>query len=187
MKDLGLKNKGTDMRVERIKAILLREIPIYYLSRIVSVLPNHGVTCKIRGAIVSPFLKSHGSNFQLAQGSIINHPEGICVGKNVYFAHRIYINGQAGLEVGDNVTVGPNCIIVTGNHSVKEGQVCNEGHMGKVTIGAGTWIGGNVTITPGVNIGRGCIIGAGAVVTKDIPSGTMAVGVPAKPVKQVGE
>ena len=54
-----------------------------------------------------------------------------------------------------------------------------------VTIGDDCWIGGNVTIMPGVNIGKGCTIGAGSVVTKDIPEFSVAIGSPAKVVKKV--
>lgn len=173
------------MKNNRIANILLREFLVYYLDRLFSILPNHGVTCSIRGASVSPFFHKCGKSFKLAQSSIINYPEKMIIGNNVYFAHRIYVNACCELVIGDNVTIGPNCIIASANHAVKNGVVLNEGTGGKIIIKSGTWIGGNSTITGGVTIGRNCIIGAGSVVTKDIPDGVMAAGVPAKVIKEL--
>ena len=127
--------------------------------------------------------KKPTKKLKLAQGSIINYPENIVIGRNVYIAHRAYINAKYGIEIADNVVVGPNCVIVTSNHSIKEGKVCNEGARGKVYIGKGTWIAANVVITPGTSIGSNVIVAAGAVVTKNIPDNVVAGGVPAKVIK----
>lgn len=173
------------MKVKRIFNILVREFGVYYFARIPNLLPNNMITCKIRGLLVSPFFHTAGKNFQLAQGSIINYPEHIHLGENVYIAHRAYINARGGLQMGSNVTIGPNCIIATSNHSVGAGYVGKDGTEGPISIGDGTWIGGNVTITDGVKIGKNCIIGAGSTVTKDIPDNVMAVGLPAAVKKQL--
>lgn len=153
----------------RIASILFRDFPIYYISRAMNLLPNNIMTCIIRGFLVAPFLKSHGKNFQLAEGAIINHPEKMEVGNDVYLAHRIYINAQEGLRIGNNVTIGPNCVIATSNHQVENGKVLNSGEGGMVTIGNGTWIGANVTITAGCTVGEGCVVGANAVIVNDPP------------------
>ncbi len=134
----------------------------------VSLLPNHGIVCRIRGSLICHFLGAYGSGFRMAQGAILNYPEKIRVGKNVYIAHRAYINATAGLKIGNHVMIGPNCIIATENHSLAGGKVMDRGTKGQITIGSGTWIGGNVTITAGVTIGSGCMIGAGSVVTRNI-------------------
>ena len=175
------------MKNKRLLNIIFREIPIYYLSRIVSLLPNHGIVCRIRGGLICRFLGSHSPGFRMAQGGIINYPEKIRVGENVYIAHRAYINATAGLKIGNHVTIGPNCIIATENHSLADGKVMDRGTKGEITIGNGTWIGGNVTITAGVTIGSGCMIGAGSVVTRNIKDNCMAAGAPARVVKTMAE
>lgn len=167
------------MELKKIFRIIFREFPIYYLARICSLLPNNILTCIIRGRLVAPFFCTHGRNFQLAEGSVINHPEGLVVKDNVYIAHRVYINASEGIIINNNVTIGPNCILVTSNHEVSESGVNNEGKKGEIIIGDGTWIGGNVTITPGVRIGAHSKIGACSVVTRDIPDNVMAAGTPA--------
>lgn len=91
------------------------------------------------------------------------------------------------VTIGDDVMMGPECIIYTSNHSHKltDNPMCHQGFEAErpVTIGDDVWIGGRVIILPGVNIGRGCIIGAGAVVTKDVPDYSIAAGNPARIVK----
>lgn len=167
------------MSSKKFFRIIFREFPIYYLARICSLLPNNILTCIIRGWMVAPFFGTHGKNFQLAEGSVINHPEGLVVKDNVYIAHRVYINASEGITINNNVTIGPNCILVTSNHEVNKFGVNNEGKKGAIIIGDGTWIGGNVTITPGVKIGAHSKIGACSVVTRDIPDNVMAAGTPA--------
>ena len=177
-----MKQKWT---LKAVTNFLFRSIPIYYIGFICNILPNHLYTNKIRGALVSPFLGKCGRNFQLAQGVIINHPERIFVGNNCYFAHRMYINAEANLYIEDNVTCGPMCVLATTNHSVRDGVVLDEGSSGAIHIGKGTWCGANVTITSGVTIGRSVIVGAGSVVTKNIPDNTLSGGIPAKVIKEI--
>ena len=92
----------------------------------------------------------------------------------------------AKVKIGDNVFVGPNVGIYTPCHPIdaKERMTFKE-WAEPVTIGDDVWLGGNVTILPGVSIGNNVVIGAGSVVTKDIPSNCVAVGNPCKPVKSL--
>lgn len=163
-------------RKKRVFYIITKEFPLYYISRLFNLMPNHGIVCKIRGSVVSWCLGAHGKSFQLAQSPIITYPENIRVGDNVYIAHRVYINAKSGLYIDDNVTIGPNCVIATTNHKVQDGKVLNEGSEAPIKICSGTWIAGNVTLTAGVTIGKNCIIAAGSVVTKNIPDNKMAGG-----------
>lgn len=82
--------------------------------------------------------------------------------------------------------IGPNTLITTVGHPLSPAK--RRKHLGiakPVTIGNDVWIGGNVTILPGVTIGNNVVIGAGAVVNRDIPDNSVAVGVPAKIVKPI--
>ena len=88
--------------------------------------------------------------------------------------------------IGDHVMIGPNTLITTVGHPLSpKGRRQYLACAKPVRIGSDVWIGGNVTILPGVTIGNNVVIGAGAVVTKDIPDNSLAMGIPAKVVKSI--
>ena len=93
---------------------------------------------------------------------------------------------EAKVTIGDNCFIGPNVSIYTACHSTDpvERNTRNE-WAEPVTIGNNVWIGGSVTILPGVTIGDNVTIGAGSVVAKDIPSNVVAVGNPCRVIKQI--
>ena len=87
------------------------------------------------------------------------------------------------IRIGSNVLFGPNVQIYTATHPIDAIERRKRSEFAKsITIGDDCWIGGGVIISPGIMIGDRCVVGAGAVVTKDIPSDTIVVGNPAKPV-----
>lgn len=102
-------------------------------------------------------------------------------GKNVFINHSAILSASGGIEFEDGVSVAPGVRIATINHDF------NNRHSiytyRKVIIKKNAWIGMNVTICPGVTIGKYAVVGAGAVVTHDIPDYAVAVGVPAKVIK----
>lgn len=102
-------------------------------------------------------------------------------GKNVFINHSAFFSASGGIELEDGVSIAPGVRIATINHDF------NQRHSiytyGKVIIRKNAWIGMNVTICPGVTIGEYAVVGAGAVVTKDIPDYAVAVGSPAKVIK----
>lgn len=112
----------------------------------------------------------------------------IVMGDNFYSNHNCVIVDCAEVVFGDNVFIGPNCGFYTAEHPV-DAETRNQGleSARPIKIGSDVWIGGNVTVLPGVTIGDNVVIGAGSVVTKDIPSGCVAVGNPCKPIKKIGE
>lgn len=111
-------------------------------------------------------------------------------GKNLHFGKRVFVNSgckfqdQGGITIGDDVLVGHNCVIATLNHEPNPDRRADM-IPAPVNIGNKVWIGANVTILPGVSIGEGAIIAAGAVVNKDVPPRTVVGGVPAKVLKQL--
>ena len=94
---------------------------------------------------------------------------------------------DAHIYIGDGTMIAPNVTIVAASHPISpklraEGYGCNK----PVYIGKNVWIALNVTILPGVHIGDDSVIGAGAVVTKDIPANTLAIDNPAKVLREIG-
>lgn len=99
-------------------------------------------------------------------------------GKNVFINHSAILSSSGGIEFEDGVMIAPGVRIATINHDMNERHTIYT--YGKVTIKENAWIGMNVTICPGVTIGKYAVVGAGAVVTKDIPDYAVVGGVPAK-------
>lgn len=108
------------------------------------------------------------------------------LGKNVYVNTNCYFMDGGQITIGDNVFIGPNCGFYTATHPLNFHQR-NEGFekAGPIHIGSNTWFGGHVAVLPGVTIGEGSVIGAGSVVTKDIPSNSLAVGNPCKVIREI--
>lgn len=108
-----------------------------------------------------------------------NIGERVSIGFGILVADTNY--GKVfGLEIGDDVTIGPRAmfISVSAHHSLRR-EWWNEG---RITLKNGVYIGANAIILPGITIGENATVGAGAVVTKDVPANTVVVGVPAKPI-----
>lgn len=110
------------------------------------------------------------------------------VGENFYANHNLVILDCAKVKFGDNVFIGPNCSFYTAGHPLDAKQR-NEGleYARPITIGDNVWLGGNVVVLPGVSIGSNTVIGAGSIVTKDIPEGVVAIGNPCKVIKDILE
>lgn len=106
---------------------------------------------------------------------------------NTYIGPFCCIYGHGNVLIGSNSLIGPNTTILSSNHTVPIKSELIRFHPDiklPTKIGDDVWIGANCTILGGVTIGNGAVIGAGAVVTKDIPPYTIAVGNPAKVIKE---
>lgn len=129
-----------------------------------------------------------------SEGAFINPPfycdygKHIEVGKNFFANYNCTILDVAKVKIGDNCMLAPNVAIYTAGHPVHPDTRNTAYEYGiEVTIGDNVWIGGNVVICPGVNIGSNTVIGAGSVVTKDIPEWSVAAGNPCKVIRQITE
>ncbi|TCD54857.1 sugar O-acetyltransferase [Alloscardovia theropitheci] len=110
----------------------------------------------------------------------------ITVGKNFFANYNLTILDVAPVVIGDNVMIAPNVSIYTAGHPVHPDSRNSGYEYGMpITIGNNVWIGGSVTILPGVHIGDNCVIGGGSVVTKDIESDTIVAGNPAHVIRKI--
>ena len=123
---------------------------------------------------------------------IINQPFYCDYGKQISVGRRFFANfnmtilDEARVTIGDDCFIGPNVSIYTACHSTDPVERNTRMEWAEpVTIGDNVWIGGSVTILPGVTIGNNVTIGAGSVVTKDIPDNVVAVGNPCKVIKRL--
>ena len=110
----------------------------------------------------------------------------ISIGKRFFANFNFTVLDEARVTIGDDCFIGPNVSIYTACHSTDPMERNSRQEWAKpVSIGHNVWIGGSVTILPGVTIGDNVTIGAGSVVVGDIPSNTVAVGNPCKVIKNL--
>lgn len=130
---------------------------------------------KSEGAFINPpFFCDYGSHIE--------------VGRNFFANYNCTIIDVAKVTIGDNCQMAPNVAVYTAGHPVHPVSRNSMYEYGvEVTIGDNVWIGGNTVILPGVHIGSNTVIGAGSVVTKDIPDWVIAGGNPCKVIRRITE
>lgn len=137
-------------------------------------------------AFLEKMLGSKGDKVWIAKTFNCDNGKNLFIGDNFTGNYNLTILDIREVHIGNNVMIGPNTLITTVGHPLSPAK--RRLHIGiakPITIGNDVWIGGNVTILPGVTVGNNVVIGAGAVVTKDIPDNCVALGVPARVVKSI--
>ena len=124
--------------------------------------------------VISPFTCDYGYHIHL--------------GKQVFINTNCYLMDCAPITIGDHVFIGPHCGFYTASHPLN--YTMRNAGLEKalpITIGSNVWFGGHVVVLPGVTIGDGCVIGAGSVVTHDIPANSVAVGSPCRVISTIDQ
>lgn len=148
-----------------------------------------------RNKLIKEIVGEIGENF-FFQGPIYFHyGKHTKIGNNLFANFNFTVQDDAHVTIGDNCNFGPNVTIVTPIHPMladerrqmlnKDGRKQRFCYAKPVVIGNDCWFGAGVTVCPGVRIGDGCVIGAGSVVTKDIPPHTFAAGVPCRVIREI--
>lgn len=107
------------------------------------------------------------------------------IGRNVFINQGCHFMDLGGIAIVDDVMIGPKVHLISSGHPVEPSQR-RKGILSKpIAIGSNVWIGAAATILPGVTVGDDAVIAAGAVVSRSVPAGTMAAGVPAQVVKRL--
>lgn len=126
------------------------------------------------------------------EGSEIRPPVRCDYGYQTTFGARSFANwglillDVATITIGDDVQIGPNVQLLTATHPLEPGPRRDKWEAAEpIVIGDNVWLGGGVIVCPGVTIGADTVVGAGAVVTKDLPPGVIAVGSPARVLREV--
>ncbi len=182
-------SRGRD-RFRRFRFILVA------LSRFYSVLPTawrrtllerHRMTIGMRGvAIRYSLLRSLacacGDNVAVFTGVYLLNPENMSIGTNVSIHPMCYIEAAGGVEIGDDVSVAHGVSILSATHEFADSNapIRDQGvALGRTVLEKGVWVGAKATILVGRTVHTGAIVGAGAVVTHDVPPGAIVGGVPA--------
>ncbi|MFF5011693.1 acyltransferase [Streptomyces sp. NPDC001165] len=149
------------------------------LSRTSSV----GVDLEMRSWFYSRTLQGCGELLCVFPDVTMHYPLNIRIGTEVFINRGVNITAPAPVTLGDHSLIGPYTVINSGNHRFSDAQrrIRDQGHdIAPITIGSDAWLGAHVTVLAGVRIGEGAVVGAGAVVTRDVPAHAVAVGVPAR-------
>lgn len=151
---------------------------------------NHSHPCETekREKLIREMFGSVGENAWIEPPIYFSYGTHIHIGDNFYANFNFTIVDDYTVTIGHNVLIAPNVTIsVTGHPIHHELRKSGEMFSFPVTIGNNVWIGSNVVINPGITIGDNSVIGAGSVVTKDIPSDVVAVGNPCRVIRTINE
>ena len=150
-----------------------------------------------RAAILSEIIGEMGEGVRIQGPIAFHYGKHTKIGKNFFANFNFTVQDDGEVTIGDDCNFGPNVTIVTPVHPMvaserrlmrtgagEEKRLC---YAKPVHIGNDCWFGANVTVCPGVTIGDGCVIGAGRVVTRDIPANSFAAGVPCRVIREITE
>ena len=146
-------------------------------------LPHAPVANKLKSGLMSLRGARIGNRVKLLQGIWIDRFNSLTIGDDVSIAKDVLILATGGVEIGDRSMVGPGSKLISAGHVIPKDRRpmrFSGAFLKKVTIEKDVWIGAQVIVLPGVKVGEGAIVAAGAVVTKDVPPFAVVGGVPAR-------
>ncbi len=139
-----------------------------------------------RAQIMHDLFRQVGKNVWIEPDFRCEFGKNITIGDNVYINFGCVILDCGQVVIGNSTLIGPNVGIFSGNHTLDAEERAAGGLVPKdIRIGERVWIGGNVSIVPGVSIGSNTVIAAGSVVTRDIPDGVLAAGNPCRVLRPI--
>ena len=149
---------------------------------------SYGQAPEIREPILKKLLKNVGEHAFFEPGFRCEFEFNISVGKNFYANFDCILLDPGPIEIGDHVLFGPRVSIYTARHAYNAAERAAGACFAKpVKIGNHVWVGGGVHMDHGITIGDNTIIGAGSVITRDIPANVVAAGVPCKVIRPITE
>ena len=139
-----------------------------------------------RNALFRRLLGKAGERFSIALPFFCDYGYNIEIGDNFFANTNLVILDEAPVRFGDNVFIAPNCGFYTASHPL-DAALRRQGleTARPITVGNDVWIGAGVAVLPGVTIGDRAVIGAGSLVTHDIPAGYLAYGNPCRPIRPI--
>jgi acetyltransferase-like isoleucine patch superfamily enzyme len=169
---------------KELKYQLKYGIPVWFVLFVLNWLPDISIFIRLRGFAVSLFLPNRPKHLTLGRDITLLSINNLVLGDNVYLAKGCWLNAIGGITFEDDVTLAPYVVMSSTNHGFKDGSVKKGGaHPAPIKVGYGTWVASHSVVAAGVTIGKGNLIGANSVVTKDTEDNSVMAGVPAKFIK----
>jgi len=169
-----------------LKRILRYDLPLHMVLFLTNWLPDLIIFLRFRGFLASFFIGKCGKNLRIGRNITFYNPKNISIGNNVYIAYGNWFSAGGKITLDDEVILGPYNVFASSNHTKENGSFRFGPAADKdISIGFGTWIGANCTITAGVKIGKGSLVSANSCVVKNISDNVMVAGTPAKFIKDV--
>jgi len=141
---------------------------------------------ELRRRLLEELVASVGEETEIRPPFYVDYGSRITIGDRCFANFGLTALDVAPITIGDDVQIGPYVQLLTPTHPVDPGpRLAKWESAHPITIGDNVWLGGGVIVLPGVTIGRDTIVGAGAVVTKDLPAGVLAVGNPARVIRSL--
>lgn len=148
-----------------------------FVVEMTGLIPSHS----LRRFIYKYLLRMRvGSKSNIHRCCRVYRPSGVIIGNHSAINRDVLLDGRMGLRIGDNVSISEGCMLLTLEHDPQSATFENRG--GASTIGDRVFLGARSVILPGVTVGEGAVVAAGAVVTRDVPPYTIVGGVPARPI-----
>lgn len=129
----------------------IKLIYTWFIHALFFLWPDVPIIMRLRGFLYSFAMKKCGRNFQVSHSALLNTLEMITVGDNVYIANYSSLLANGEITIGNNVLIGPNVVVSSGNHIVQNGALLKESRNQAVIIGENSWISANCTIVGGAN------------------------------------
>lgn len=141
-----------------------------------------------RAALLEKIFAEIGKNCYVEPPLRANWGINTHIGDNFYANFNLTLVDDTDIHIGNNVLIGPNVTLITGTHPVRPDIRAKTAQYNlPVSIGDNVWLGANVTVLPGVSIGDNSVVGAGSVVTKDIPANSVCYGVPCRVQRKISK
>jgi maltose O-acetyltransferase len=174
----------------RLKILILIQkqlqlVFIHLINLTSNILGNDFLSCTLRRYLISLLGVQLGSRTIVRGGSYIYGGK-LTTGKNCQINRSCYFDFTEKIVLGNNVVVGHGATFITAKHDIGNATQRASAVLGySIVIEDGVWIGANTTLLPGITVGKGAIVAAGAVVTKNVPPNTVVAGIPAKVIREM--
>ena len=172
-----------------VKALHFSQWPIYWIHRAMDLLPPNELIRRFRCRVLRLCGLEIHKTCKIGNGVFISQYWNLKVGENTGIGHEVFLDCVKGITFGKGCNAGFRACLITGTHelvtNLRTSRSFDETNSKPITVCDFAWIGARATILPGVTIGKGAVVAAGAVVVEDVEEFTLVGGVPAKKIKSI--